>query len=69
MQALTLYRPQHERDPRLEYVFAMYLLYATRPKKVAPELDGSYDIGEVGEMREKDWHRWCPYALARKRDE
>ena len=63
-QAITLYRREHERDPIFEYVFSMYLMYATRPAKSAPDETGAFDIGEVGDSPDRTFDRWSPYSLA-----
>jgi hypothetical protein len=46
------------------FIRAMWLLYCRTPKKAAPEADGSFFLGEVGEAPEKSWVRLTPYSLA-----
>lgn len=65
---MHLIRREPERDPRFEYIFAMYLMYATRPSNPAPDAAGMFDIGEVGDApEERPFDRWCPYSVAQKR--
>jgi len=67
MEAIIKREPQwNARDARERFIFGMFLLYATRPSKASPELDGSHYIGEVGSAPEKDWTKATPYSLARK---
>lgn len=47
------------------FIWAMYLLWASRPSKPEPELDGSYFIGDAGETPQKNWERPTPYSLAK----
>jgi hypothetical protein len=46
------------------FVWALFLLYASRPSKRNPEPDGSYFIGDVGEAAEPTFKRWSPYSIA-----
>jgi len=55
-------------DPHSDFerfVFAMFLLYVTRPGKQDSEPDGSFFIGEVGEARLHDQRlqRETPYSI------
>ena len=68
-QAITLYRRGHEHDPNFNYMFSLFLIFATRPTKESAEIDGSYFIGDVGTAKEKDWERLTPYSLAQKRED
>jgi len=60
---------KYERKPEPDgFIVAMFLLWASRPGKRDSETDGSYFIGEVGEVPEKNWARPIgPYSIARPR--
>ena len=46
------------------YILAMWLRFLLAPKKPEPDLDGSFDLGEVGAVREKNWSKATPYSIA-----
>ncbi len=52
------------RDDADAFLWAMFLLWASRPSKQDCEQDGSYFIGDVGEAPKKNWERLNPYAVA-----
>ena len=57
---------QPEFDPD-QHVFAMFLLYATRPSNAEPDETGAYFIGDCGNMPEKNWARLIgPYSPAQR---
>jgi hypothetical protein len=64
MYAIVKYEPKRESDVNA-FLWGMYLLYASRPGKRQPELDGSYFIGDVGETRLQDQRlrRETPYSI------
>jgi hypothetical protein len=51
---------------REAYIRAMWLIFLRTPHKPAPEVDGFYSLGEIGEAPEKAWTRLTPYSIARK---
>jgi hypothetical protein len=63
--AIVKYQPAPEVDP---LILSYWLMFCRAPKKAEPEIDGSFFIGEIGEAPEKQWSRWCPYALAKPRE-
>jgi hypothetical protein len=44
------------------FVWAMWLMYGRAPRKAEPDIDGAFDLGEVGEVRAKNWTRLTPSA-------
>jgi hypothetical protein len=52
--------------PADAFILAMFLMFARAPRKAQPEIDGSYDLGEVGSDVEKNWSRLTPYSVARR---
>jgi hypothetical protein len=48
------------------FVAAMYLMFARAPRKATPNIDGSYELGEIGAAPEKSWTRLTPYSIARR---
>jgi len=46
------------------HILAMFILYASRPRKREPDETGAYFIGNVGEALERNFQRWCPYSPA-----
>ena len=46
------------------FVAAMFLMWARAPRKAEPDVDGAYDLGEIGSTREKTWERLTPYNIA-----
>jgi len=63
---IVKYEPP-KREPDFDaFVTAMWLMFARAPKKETPDLDGFYELGEIGEAPEKQWTRLTPYSVARK---
>ncbi len=62
---LALARVQPPADPDI-FIAAMWMIFCCAPRKVKPEIDGSYWLGEIGQDREKDWERLTPYSIARR---
>jgi hypothetical protein len=48
------------------FLTAMFLMFARAPRNPNPDVDGSFNLGEIGQDREKDWERLTPYSLARR---
>ena len=48
------------------HILAMWLMYCRAPRKESPEPDGSYWLGEIGAVAEKNWSRLTPYSVARR---
>lgn len=59
----AIVRRERGYDWREQYMFAMYLLWATRPKQAAPDDSGAYYIGDCGECREGLLDRPTPYSI------
>jgi len=50
-------------DPREAYILMMWLRFLLSPEKKT--LPGEcVNLGEIGEVRKKDWTRATPYSLA-----
>ncbi len=47
---------------REAYIQAMWMLFLFAPTKPNPELDGSYNLGEIGSDANKNWSRATPYS-------
>lgn len=57
-------------NPKRDYdafLTAMFLMFARAPRNPNPDLDGSFNLGEIGQDREKEWERLTPYSLAKPR--
>ena len=50
-----------------QFVLAMYLLYLRAPSDPEPNPDGSFDLGEIGDVRLNDQRllRDTPYSICR----
>lgn len=46
------------------HVLAMWLIYCRAPRKMSPDVDGHFDLGDIGEAPEKNWERLTPYSPA-----
>jgi hypothetical protein len=47
-------------------MLAYFLMFARAPRKAERELDGSFDLGEIGADAEKNWARLtCPSPKSR----
>jgi len=65
MTSITKRQPEHSNFDA--FVWAMFLLWASRPDKQSSEPDGSYFIGDCGSVPEKSWERPIgPYSPARR---
>ena len=53
-------------DPAEAYVAAMFVMWARAPRQERPDLDGFYELGEIGEAPEKEWTRLTPYSIAKR---
>jgi hypothetical protein len=47
---------------REAYIQAMWLRFLLAPAKPNPELDGMYNLGEIGSDAKKNWSRATPYS-------
>lgn len=63
--AIVKYQPPRRFD-RDAYAAAMFLMFARAPRKETPEIDGFFELGEIGDAPEKHWTRLTPYSIARK---
>jgi len=60
MEEITLTR---QRQPDREaYIQAMWLLFLFAPSKPTADVDGHYDLGEIGSDAKKNWSRATPYS-------
>jgi hypothetical protein len=48
------------------FLTAMFLMFARAPRNPKPDLDGSFNLGEIGDTPEKNFERLTPYSLARR---
>lgn len=64
---LTKYQPPTPPPSVDSLMLAYFLMFARAPRKEQPEVDGSYDLGEVGADVKKNWERLTPYSLAQER--
>ncbi len=53
------------RDAQEAYIAAMFLMFARAPRDPNPDVDGMFELGEVGSTPEKSFERLTPYSLAR----
>jgi len=51
--------PDHE-----AHIAAMWLLFLRMPAKHTPEIDGMFDLGEIGETAAMRFERMTPYSVA-----
>ncbi len=54
---------------REAYIQAMWLLFCFAPSKPTPDLDGHFDLGEIGTDAKKNWTRATPYSPTELRTE
>ncbi len=57
-------------NPRPDFnalVLAYWLMYCRTPQDPKPDVDGMFDIGEVGHAAEKNWTKATPYSPAEVR--
>ena len=50
------------------FLLAMFLMYARAPRNPNPEIDGHFDLGEIGQDREKNWSKFTPYSPAQPKE-
>ena len=66
-RAIVKQQLEHRQAPDFDaFVSAMMLMFARAPRKANPEIDGFFELGEIGEAPEKEWTRLTPYSIARK---
>jgi hypothetical protein len=58
-RGMEIVKKQPDREA---YIRAMWLLFLRTPCKRRPELDGSYNLGEIGSDAQKNWQRDTPYS-------
>ena len=51
------------------FVAAMFLMWARSPRNPNPDLDGFYNLGEIGTDTNKNWTRATPYSPTELREE
>ncbi len=66
IRKLTRYSPEPHKTRDFDaFVSAMWLIFLRTPANPDPDLeDGFFELGEVGEAREKNFSRTTPYSLA-----
>jgi hypothetical protein len=50
-------------------ILAYWLMFARAPRTPNADIDGAFDLGEVGTAPEKTWTKATPYSLARRKDD
>jgi hypothetical protein len=65
MNAITKYPKRFDVDAQ---ILAYWLMYARTPKKAEPDVDGFYDLSEIGCVQEKNWSRTTPYSVTERRE-
>ena len=50
------------------FVAAMFLMWARAPRNSNPDLDGSFNLGEIGTAPEKTWTKATPYSLSQPKE-
>jgi len=51
------------------HILAMWLLFCFAPSKPTPDLDGQFDLGEIGSDAKKNWTRATPYSPTELREQ
>jgi len=64
MQRSIIVRREPKRDHDA-YVLAMWIRFLLAPNETKPDIDGAFDLGEVGSAHEKNWTKATPYSVAR----
>jgi hypothetical protein len=60
---MEIIKPTPKIDPLEVHIAAMWLMFLRAPgRETAP--GEPVDLGEIGQVREKDWTRLTPYSLA-----
>jgi hypothetical protein len=49
------------------FVWAMWLMYCRAPSKPNADIDGCFDLGEIGRATDKNWTKATPYSPAQVR--
>jgi hypothetical protein len=52
----------------MPFVAAMFLMWARAPRDPKPDLDGSFNLGEIGSAPEKTWTKATPYSLSQPKE-
>jgi hypothetical protein len=50
------------------FILAMFLMWARAPRTPNADIDGAFDLGEVGAAPEKTWTKVTPYSLAQPKE-
>jgi len=50
------------------HILAMFLMWARAPRTPNADVDGHFDLGEVGSAPEKNWTKVTPYSLAQQKE-
>ena len=62
---LTRYSPEPQRGGDFDtFVAAMWLVFLRTPANPNPDLAGFFDLGDVGEVAEKNLQKSTPYSPA-----
>ncbi len=62
MTGIVKYQPRPDIDGLL---LAHWLMFCRCQRCVEPDVDGCFDLGDIGSAREKNWERLTPYSLAK----
>ena len=54
-------KPQFDRDA---FLAATFLMFARASRDLNPDVDGMFELGEIGEAREKSFERLTGYSWA-----
>ena len=66
MEAIIKRQPEVNIDA---HILAMWLLFCFAPSKAIPDVDGHFDLGEIGTDTSKNWTRATPYSPTELRTE
>jgi len=66
MAIVKVVRKKSEEELRADYVAAMWLQFLRCPSTAAPDVDGFYDLQEIGETKsDRGVLRDTPYSIAK----
>jgi len=54
---------------RQAHIRAIWLLFLSTPTHQKPDIDGMFDLGEIGEAAPNQFSRMTPYSIARPKHE
>ena len=67
MGLIKFQRVLSEDDKRNARLWSLWLLYGKCPGKAEPDVDGYFDLQEIGEVKlaSQRIDRWSPYSIAK----